>query len=292
MRKSMALLVLTLVLAGCGSHDKTEELQQEKITLDLMKAQNEQLTAMMKSQKEQLANLTQKEEGLRALEKKNQDAFREIEREKESLQSIQKHMAQEEVKLKAEEERLEAFRNKLRADELKNQQVQREIAVNRAEVERKLSVIRETEEKQRQAQERERSVVAIARRAEEQKRQQIIAERIKKREPFLNELATKLAGILATGTKMPKSSYRQELLKILMSPGVVQLEEDDVFVHAIGAAMQKYLWDKGLIVSNHISKDDWYKALNEVKKNYLKLRCGEERGSLLGHSCRHRHRDG
>ena len=82
MRKSMALLVFALVLAGCGSHDKTEELQQKKMTQDLMKAQNEQLAAMMKSQNEQLATLSQKENDLRTLGKKYQDALREIQLEK------------------------------------------------------------------------------------------------------------------------------------------------------------------------------------------------------------------
>ena len=49
MGKSVALLVFALVLVGCGSHDRMEELQQQKLTLELMKVQNEQLAALKKT---------------------------------------------------------------------------------------------------------------------------------------------------------------------------------------------------------------------------------------------------
>ena len=37
MKKQTVLTILTLILAGCGKPDRTQELQQQKITLDLMK---------------------------------------------------------------------------------------------------------------------------------------------------------------------------------------------------------------------------------------------------------------
>ncbi len=73
MRKRVALLALIVVVAGCGTHDRTQELEQQKLTLELMKAQNEQL-------KEQLAASKQKDDRFRALEKKYMEATAEIEK--------------------------------------------------------------------------------------------------------------------------------------------------------------------------------------------------------------------
>ncbi len=58
------LLTWILIVAGCGGKEKAIELERQRLTLDLMKAQNEQL-----------ATLTKKESDLRALERKNQEAL-------------------------------------------------------------------------------------------------------------------------------------------------------------------------------------------------------------------------
>jgi general secretion pathway protein G len=72
-------LALILILAGCGSNNQTQELlQQQKLAMELMKAQNEQLSV----------SLRQKENDLRTLEKKNQDALKEIERQKALLKKL------------------------------------------------------------------------------------------------------------------------------------------------------------------------------------------------------------
>ena len=57
----LAALVGVLVFAGCGVRDRTEGLPQEKLLLDLMKPQSDQL-----------AQLMQKENDLRGLAKKNE----------------------------------------------------------------------------------------------------------------------------------------------------------------------------------------------------------------------------
>jgi hypothetical protein len=97
MRHRLALLVCALTVTGCGSHDRTAELQQQKITLDLMKAQNEQLAALTKTQNERLTVLTEKEKTLRALEKDNQETLREIEQERASLKEVRKRARQDEA---------------------------------------------------------------------------------------------------------------------------------------------------------------------------------------------------
>ena len=156
MRKQVAFLACTLIVVGCGTQDKIQELQQQKLTLDLVKAQNEQLAAMTKAQEERLTELTRKENDLRALRQQTQDALREIEQQKSSLQTLQEQMTQEKAGLQAEERRLASERETIRADELKNQQRQQKLEATRAELEHKLTAIREREEAERRAQEAER----------------------------------------------------------------------------------------------------------------------------------------
>jgi tetratricopeptide (TPR) repeat protein len=95
MRKSVALVILSLVMAGCTGRDRREELQQQKATLDLMKAQNEQLAALTRTQSEQIAALAKKENELRALESKTRDTLHEIEREKALLEQSREKMRQD-----------------------------------------------------------------------------------------------------------------------------------------------------------------------------------------------------
>jgi hypothetical protein len=144
MRKYVALLALTLILTGCDTRDKTQELQQQKLTLDLIKAQNEQLAATMKSQEEKSAVLSKKESDLNNWEKRLQEALQENERQKSAIERLQEQIVQEKIAIKTEGERLEVERKKVRADELKNQK-------DREEIDQKITAIREREEAERKA---------------------------------------------------------------------------------------------------------------------------------------------
>lgn len=100
MKKRAVLLVASvLMLTGCGGKEKALELERQKLTLELMKSQNEQL-----------AVLTQKESDVRALEKKNQETLQAIERQRAELHTSQEKMkatiAEEDARLRAEKERL------------------------------------------------------------------------------------------------------------------------------------------------------------------------------------------
>jgi hypothetical protein len=77
------------MLTGCGNHDRTEELQQQELTLNLARKQNEQLAAVVKSQNEQLAAFQEKERELsRILTEANEKALREVEQRKASDDKI------------------------------------------------------------------------------------------------------------------------------------------------------------------------------------------------------------
>ena len=134
MKKQAALLACTLILAGCGNQDKTQELQQQKMTLDLMKAQNEQLEVMKKNQEERTAELTKKENEFRALAKTNQEFLNEIEQQKVSLEKFKENLIQENKNLDIEKKQLKDRIEKLRADEIKNQKDKQEIAAARIEI--------------------------------------------------------------------------------------------------------------------------------------------------------------
>jgi uncharacterized protein YcfL len=71
-------LALALLLTGCSKVEKTtQNLQQEKVLLDLMQVQQDQLTA-----------LTRKEQDLRTVEKRNQDALHDIEQQRLAFETI------------------------------------------------------------------------------------------------------------------------------------------------------------------------------------------------------------
>ena len=92
MKGRLGVIVCVLLLAGCGADQRTQEVEQQKLTLDLMKAQNEQLAALTKTQNERLAALTRKEEELRGIEKKNEETLREIEAERSQLNALREQL--------------------------------------------------------------------------------------------------------------------------------------------------------------------------------------------------------
>ncbi len=225
MNKRATLLVASvLTLTGCGGKEKGLELERQKLTLDLMKAQNEQL-----------ATLTQKESELRALEKKNQGALQEIERERAELQALQEKTAQkeralqeavakEEARLKSEEDRLKAESKAVSDDHLKMQQAWREITTKRAELDLRLAVIEKAQEEARLAKEAER-------RAEVERKRPEVMERMKRRQPFLEELAAMAAKLVpaSQAIEQPRSTVRKALLDRFEKTGVAAIEDEDAF---------------------------------------------------------------
>jgi hypothetical protein len=246
MRDYVALLALTLIMAGCDTRDKTQELQQQKLSLDLIKAQNEQLAAAMKSQEEKYLALKQKENDLNNWEKSNREASQEIEQQKASLEKLQAKITQEELSLKAEKEKLETESKKIQADAIKNQE-------DRQEIGQKLTAIKEREEAERLAHDPEYQAL-LKRQAEEQKRQKVIADRIKEREPILQQLTTEVIGVFGQvdrvsidglrsqsikPTKTEANNYKNIFLKKLTSPTVAGIEEDKAFISEVNLVVWK-----------------------------------------------------
>ena len=250
----LAALVGVLVFAGCGIRDRTEGLQQEKLLLDLMKTQSDQL-----------AQLMQKENDLRGLAKKNQESLAEVERQRTALQTLQQEaaredraakdaLAQEKTKLQTARDGLEAEKRRVQAAEQKNQASEREIAAQREELSRLRASMRPEPRVEIPA-------TDVRRREQEQKSHAEIAARVKKRQPYLDELATLTANFFASG--MVRAPVRNEVLDLLAQSNIAQSKEDDAFVDgALGIAEAFYLNRTKYPYLTHEQKafDQWKKA--------------------------------
>ena len=142
MKTLVPLLAFALLLTGCDKVERTtQDLQQEKVLLELMQVQQDQLTA-----------LTQKERDLRALEKRSQDALQDIEQQRVALQTLQKKevqesqvardaIAREQAAVRAEREQVDAEKRLVQAAEARCRQLEHELADRRANLVRMQSAI-------------------------------------------------------------------------------------------------------------------------------------------------------
>jgi hypothetical protein len=103
--KRATFTLLCILVGGCGTQDKTDDLQQQKLVMELRDAQ-----------RKELAVLAQKENELKAREQRIQEVLKEIERQRLELQNVKQELAQEATRLEGEERRLE---NKPRTTALK-----------------------------------------------------------------------------------------------------------------------------------------------------------------------------
>ncbi len=122
------------MLGGFKTNAKTGDLQQEKLVLDLMHAQ-----------REQLATLAEEEKSLGALQKKNQQTLLDIGRRRAALEkaerklagrtkAAQRSLADQKAALEAQSRRLDAQSKAAQAHEAKCRQTERELAVTTADL--------------------------------------------------------------------------------------------------------------------------------------------------------------
>lgn len=236
MKSLVSLLVLALLLTGCSKVEKTtQNLQQEKVVLDLMQVQQDQLTA-----------LTQKERDLRALEKRSQDVLQDIEQQRIALRRIQKRgieesqeardaIAREQASIRTEKVQVDAENSSLRASEARCRQLEHELTVRRADLMRMQSVIQANRRVENAKRDNDR-------RAVEAKLKVALAARVEKRELALQSLAVLTAGILGSGSDQETS--RAELLALLQRSKVAEIEDEGVFVVRARGLAESYYLDK------------------------------------------------
>ncbi len=224
-----------LVIAGCSRYETTADLQQEKLLLDLMKTQNDQLV-----------QLAQKESDLRGLAKKNEEALQDIARQRAALQTLQQEaagktrvaeeaIAKEKATLQTVRDGLAAEEQRVRAEVLKCQAAEKQIAAQREELGRLRAIVQADRHAAPRA-------AAAARPAAEEKARAEIDARVKKRQPYLQELATLTANFFPSA--MARSTMRSEVLNLLTQAKVAETKEDDAFVDGALAIAESFYLNK------------------------------------------------
>ena len=257
----LAALVGVLVFAGCGMRDRTEGLQQEKLLLDLIKTQSDQL-----------AQLMQKENDLRGLAKKNEESLQEVERQRAAFQTLQQETARRIALPRTQSPRRKRIckpretgskwrRNGCGPTSCRTRRVNGRLrykrrnsaACGRACRPEPRVEIRGTD---------------VRRQAQEQRSHAEIAARVKKRQPYLDELATLTANFFASG--MVRTTVRSEVLDLLVQSKVAETKEDGAFVDgALGIAESFYLNRTRYPYMTHEKK-----AFDQWRQTYLKAAAG------------------
>jgi DNA repair exonuclease SbcCD ATPase subunit len=170
---TLALVLLSSGILGCNSANKEQELQQQKLLLELSKANTERL-----------AELTKKEQDLAALERKVQDTLDEIKQREESLQKREGEIARQEQSLQNE-------KDQLRATDLRHQQAEQAIAIRQKELDGMIAQYRHREE-----------VAENARRAESDRKKAAVGMGEKGRSYGNNLIAVAAASLWSTKERL------------------------------------------------------------------------------------------
>ncbi len=222
------LLVLFVVVGvvGCGGTNKEQELQQEKLLVELSKANATTLTA-----------LNEREQAIRALEKSNQDRSEQLARLKESLNNKERELAQREMQLEKDATALERQSEEVKATAMRNSNVREELNAKAADLENSLQKLRQKAEAERQKSEMER-------REQEKRQRPELLGRMERRKPDLDKLiALTVDLVLKAEPRLVRSDVRKQVLESFKfwGPQWAKIEEEDAFAHsAVETAINFY----------------------------------------------------
>ncbi len=219
MLRSILLLAAlgTLVpILGCskGTGQSNADLQEEKLRLEVMRAERQELDSLLAAQKQ--------------MRSENQDAFQQLDRRRTELQTMKQtvekerqrldaDLAQANAKLAAAEGHLNAKVRELKTMQAKNQKQLDEIAAGKKEVAAALASMQSG-----------RASAAPSVAAEKQATEKSVAEQERARRKYLESLADATVGIMKSNPMSPAYGnprlVRQQLLERLQAekPGVSQ----------------------------------------------------------------------
>lgn len=236
MKTLVPLLAFALLLTGCDKIEKTtQDLQQEKVLLELMQVQQDQLAA-----------LTQKERDLRASEKRSQDGLQDIDQQQVALRRSRRRKFR-----RARWPRTRLPSSKLLSVPRENRSMPRRRSVQAAEarcrkLEHELTDRRANLLGMQSAIQTNRRVDSAKRESDrleaEAKLRTAIAARVKKRELALQSLAALTAELLGSGLEQEAS--RVELLDLLHRSKIAEIEDQGVFVVMARGLAESYYLDK------------------------------------------------
>jgi hypothetical protein len=137
--------------------------------------------------------------------------------------------------LKTERDWFETEKRRVRADELRYQASEQELAAQKEEISRLSGAVLPDRHL-------EPRVAAAARLAQEQKIRIEVDARVKKRQPYLQELASLTANFF--GSAVAQSTVRSEVLNLITQSKVAAVKEDDAFVDGDLALAESFYLDK------------------------------------------------
>lgn len=210
-----------LLFAGCSAGSREQELKEQKLLLELGKANTERLTELAK-----------KEEDLKSLEKNTQVLLEELKQQQLSIANRENELA---LKEKDFVERLAAAEARIREETKALDAGRDEVQAQTKEVGRVLSVMRQKGEAERAARE-----TALREQAERQRPE--IVDRLNRRKPHLDELVnltTDLAVQHHAG--LVRSDVRKQLSFSFSNLKWGKIEEDDAFARAARDEALSYL---------------------------------------------------
>jgi hypothetical protein len=246
-------------LSPCNSASREQELQQEKLLLELSKANTERL-----------AELANKEQNLKSLAIHNEAALQQIRQQEESLRGRERELTRKEkefdgkaaeakAKMQEEERSLEDARKEVRAAGLRLENAQQAVAEREATAERLLSSIRAKQEAELRAKE-------TARREEEDRQRPEVVSRLNRRKPGLDALQTLVIDlVMRESPRLVRSEVRKDLSQEFnaMSATLAKIEEEDAFARAARLGASRFL------ASHDLDFHDSYVKISEWERGYL-----------------------
>jgi hypothetical protein len=137
MRTQMTVCLMLLTLAGCGrsSEERQQELDQQKLSAEMMKTQQEQMALMLEKEKKSLEQLKETESS----ETRIREQKRALDERQATLGNAEAQLKSRMTDMETREANLQSREEQIKALDEKNQAALRLIAAKNAEVTEKLA---------------------------------------------------------------------------------------------------------------------------------------------------------
>jgi hypothetical protein len=258
--------VSLLIVAGCGkgAEERNLELEQQKLTLQLMQ-----------SQREQLASLAEREKAALAIEKKNSETLKQIENRQSNLDATSKDMDERQARLKidlakatdaikAKEAKLAVREAELRALQDESRGAMQRIAAKDQEVNARIAGL----QAQAAAEARRAAEEAAAR--EERQRPEVV-NRLKRREPELIRLVDLTTDVaIDRNSYLVRSTFRKGLSDAFNDAKWGKISDEDEFSHEAVTAALSYVSSKISDTSFKVDTALYTEPMHKWRLDYMR----------------------
>lgn len=261
--RKLLVAALLLALPGCGkaAEDHSLELEQQKLNLEMARSQREQLAVLAEREKACVAHEEKNAAALDDIERRRSEALGLAKDAEEKQNALSASTARANAELAEREKSLESREATDRATEQRNNDTSRDLDARDKVVAAKLALL------QRQLAARAHQHAADAATREEELRPEI-ASRLKRRKPYLDQLAESLTDVAAKrDEKLVRSTFKKGLSDVLSDNGFARISDDREFAQQAAAAARDYAAKQICYFKYDFAFFD--KALGEWKASYL-----------------------